>query len=186
LTFGNNRYEPHRLTAANDIANGSTQGNQFALSVSAGYDLNKAGFTFGPYARLDEIVATIDGLSENSGTDPIQISKQRIQSTVVSLGGQASYAMAFSSATLIPTFRAELQQELSGTAHNVTAQLISDPFQTSFAVPGFSQDKSFGNVSVGLLTIFKKNVSIMFNYERLLGKDNYNNDRYTLGLRIGL
>ena len=183
-SYGHNRYQTHRQTDAGDTADGDTQGNQYAISVSAGYNFNKEAFNFNPYGRADLIVATIKGFSETSGTDPIKVSNQTIQSTVFTLGGQASYAFVLQEAMVIPTLRLEFQQQTAGAPSTATAGLVNDPLNNSFAVPYIGQDKSYGNFGVGVLAIFKKGVSATFNYEQLFGKDNYSSQRYLVGLRV--
>jgi outer membrane autotransporter protein len=183
-SYGHNRYQTHRQTDAGDTADGHTQGNQYAISVSAGYNFNKDAFNFNPYGRADLMVATIKGFSETSGTDPIRVSNQTIQSTVFTLGGQASYAFVLPEATVIPTFRLEFQQQTAGAPSTATAGLVNDPLNNSFAVPYIGQDKSYGNFGLGVLAIFKKGVSATFNYEQLFGKDNYSSQRFLLGLRV--
>ncbi len=185
-SYGHNRYKTQRITDAGDTANGSTQGNQYALSVSGGYNFTKDAFILNPYGRVDMIIATVDGFSEDSGTNPIHVSSQRIYSTVFSLGASASYTMPLSFATLIPTVRVELQQATNGSPSNVTAGLVGDPLNTSFAVPYIGQDKSYGNFGVGVLALFTKSVSATFNYEQLFGKENYSGQRFLLGVRVDL
>jgi outer membrane autotransporter protein len=185
-SYGHNRYTTQRITSAGDTASGSTQGNQYALSVSGGYNFTKEAFIFNPYGRFDFIIATIDAFSESGGTGPLQVSSQRITSTVFSLGGAASYTFPLSWATLIPTARLEFQQQTSNTPSGVTAGLVGDPLNTTFAVPYVGNDKSYGNFGVGVLAVFKKGISATFNYEQLFGKENYSSQRYLLGLRVDL
>jgi outer membrane autotransporter protein len=83
---------------------------------------------------------------------------------------------------LLPYGKAEFQYLAQSNAQNVTAQLVGAGSPT--IVPKLGQDKTFGTFAAGASAIFPQGFSGFFNYEQLFGKDNYKDQRYTLGLRV--
>ena len=110
------------------------------------------------------------------------VSEQRVKSTTLSLGGQVSYSISTSFGVVIPYGRLEFQHIAQSSAQTVYAGLagIVAP-ATDHSDAG--QDKSFGNYAVGVTGMFAKNVSAFFNFEQLFGKDDYSQQKYTLGFR---
>ena len=103
--------------------------------------------------------------------------------TVVTLGGQVSYAMSTSWGVLLPNARLELQRRVQGDGRNVTAQLVADS-AVSANVALENTDKDYGNVSVGFSAVIPGGVSGFANYEHLFGRDGYRNSKFTVGVRF--
>lgn len=133
-----------------------------------------------PYGRIEYIDAKVNGFTEN-GTEALTVSESRVKATTLSLGGQFSYAISTTWGVLLPYARIEFQHVAQSNVQNVFAGYVgSDPKIVGL----LGQDKNFGNFGVGASAIFAKGFSAFFNFEQLFGKDNYSDQKYTLGVRV--
>ena len=187
---GGNKYDTRRRELSEAGAsldyNGNTRGDQFAVAVTAGADFNRAGVTMNPYVRLDYVNAKINGFSE-SGAQPgdgaIRIDDLNLKTTIVTLGGQFSYAISTSWGVFMPNARLELQRRVQGSGRIVGAQLVADGTINS-QVGLETVDRDYGNASIGFSVVLPRGVNGFVNYERLFGRSNYSNSKLTLGLRF--
>jgi outer membrane autotransporter protein len=188
LNYGRNRYDATRraIDAAGSSVEhtGKPSGNQFGLSVSAGYQYYVQSLTLTPYARVEYIDASIDAFEESGGPDALQFGSQRYKSTVLSLGGQAQYSISTSWGVLVPFARVEYQYAASNSGEQVNVQIAGVPTSTTL-LPALGNDRSYGNLALGASLVMPRGISGFFNYQRLFGKQSYSDDRYTLGFRFG-
>ena len=184
---GRNKYDTKRLepagTATTAEYDSNTHGRHFAFALTAGADFNRGPVTMNPYVRFDHVDAKIDGFSESGDAGAILVRDLSLRQTVVTLGGQLSYAMSTSWGVLMPNARLELQRRVQGDNRTVNAALLADPTINATA-PLEPVDRSYGNVSIGASAVLPKGVSGFFNYERQFGRDNFSNAKYTAGLRF--
>ena len=186
VNVGRNTYDSQRPQLSGGTATSSTDGNQFGASLSAGWNFNQGGFTGNPYVRVEYVDAKVNGFTESgSPDDALIISEQRVKATTLSLGAQASYAISTSWGVLLPYGKVEFQYLAQSNAQNVTAQLVGITNPASI-IPKLGQDKTFGNFAAGASAILPNGFSCFFNYEQLFGKENFKDQRYTIGLRIEL
>jgi outer membrane autotransporter protein len=184
---GGNKYDTRRreITDAGLPVdyNSNTRGNQYALAISAGADFNRGALTMNPYLRMDYVNARINQFSESGDDGAIRVGDLDLKNTVVTLGGQLSYAVSTSWGVLMPNARLELQRRVQGEGRNVSAQLVADG-TVNAQVQLESVDKNYGNVSVGFSAVLPRGVSGFANYERLFGREGYSNSKYTVGVRF--
>jgi outer membrane autotransporter protein len=184
LNFGRNDYDSTRQPAAGGSITSSTDGNQFAFAVSAGMNINAGRLTGNPYVRVEYVDAKVDGFTENgSPGDALSIGEQRVKATTLTLGGQASYAISTSWGVLLPYGKVELQYLAQSSAQDVTALVVGSSAPATI-LPKLGDDKTFGNFAAGVSAILPNGFSCFFNYEQLFGKENFEDQRYTLGLRL--
>jgi outer membrane autotransporter protein len=184
-TFGWNDYSTDRnIPNVNATANGSTDGTQFAISVSTGYNFNAGAFTFGPTGRVDYVQVHIDGYQE-TGANPfnLNIRSQNPASVTTALGGQATYAISTQWAVLMPLVRFEWLHEYKDGSRTVTATVVADP-ATGVSVQTNNPDRDYFNLGAGLSATFRHGVSGFFNYETVLGRDNFTSNAFTAGVRF--
>ncbi|MEP7085534.1 MAG: autotransporter domain-containing protein, partial [Betaproteobacteria bacterium] len=185
--LGSNKYDTRRREVSDAGApldyNSNTRGNQFAFALSAGADFNRGPLTMNPYLRVDYVNAKINSFSESGDDGAIRVGDLDLKTTVATLGGQLSYAISTSWGVLLPNARLELQRRVQGDGRNVNAQLVADGTINAL-VPLEAVDRNYGTVSVGVSTVLPRGVNGFINYERLFGRDSYNNSKYTAGLRF--
>ena len=177
VNVGRNSYDSQRLQTVGGFATSSTDGNQMALALNAGYAFNQGALTATPYGRIEYIDAKVNGFTEN-GTNALTVSESRVKATTLSLGGQFSYAISTTWGVLLPNARIEFQHVAQSNVQNVFVAGSTIP------VAVLGQDKNFGNFAVGASAVFAKGFSAFFNFEQLFGKDNFSDQKYTLGVRV--
>jgi outer membrane autotransporter protein len=180
VNFGHNKYDSQRGVGV--TYNSNTSGDQWGLALSGGYAFNQGPLAMTPYARVEYIDAKVDGFSESGGVGALVVGEQRIKATTLTVGGQVSYAISTSWGVLIPNGRVEFQHVASRSANAVEVGIVNVPGSTPIIILG--DDRNFGTFAAGVSAVFPKGVGAFFNYEQLFGKDNFSNQRYTLGLRL--
>jgi len=184
---GRNKYDTRRRELADGGGTAeyfsNTKGRQFAAAVTAGTDINRGPVTMNPYLRLDFVDARINGFSESGDAGAIAIKELNLRTTVVTAGGQVSYAMSTSWGVLMPNARLELQRRVQGDNRNVTAALVADGTLNAVA-PLEPVDRNYGNLTIGASAVLPKGISGFVNVERLFGRENYTNTKFTLGVRL--
>jgi outer membrane autotransporter protein len=184
VNVGHNKYDSQRQQTAGGSATSNTSGDQFAVALSAGWNYSQGAFTANPYLRVEYVEAKIDGFTENgSPTEALTVSEQRVKATTLTLGGQVSYAVSTTWGVLVPYGRLDLQYVAQSNAQDVTAQLVGLTAPATI-VPTLGQDKTFGTFAAGASAILPNGFSCFFNYEQLFGKENFKDQKYTLGLRV--
>ena len=185
LNYGWNRYDSTRFVggaAPTARFDGSPNGNQFAAAFSAGYQFYQQAWTLNPYGRIEYVNAKIDSFQETGGAGALELSSQRYKRTVLTAGGQVQYAMSTSWGVLVPYARAEFQFATQTSNQQVTAQLVAIPASGQI-IQLNGVDKQYGNLAVGATAVMPRGVSGYFNYQYLFGNGQFNDNRFSLGIR---
>lgn len=189
LTYGQNRYDsvrqaswPFAPPSALEYTS-SPRGSQFGAAVSAGYQFYAQAFTLNPYGRVDYIDVQVDAFEESpsdGAPNPLSVTQQRYKSTVLTLGGQVQYAWSVPWGVLVPYARAELQYVAQSSTKEVAATYAGGILQP---VALADTDRNYGHFALGASAVLPHGLSAYFNYEQLVGKQNYSDSRYMLGVR---
>jgi len=167
------------------IVSGDTQGTEYTLSVGGGYDFNRGGLSFGPFARVNYISADIDSYTENTSTGfEFDYDDQSVQSLRTHLGAQLSYAISTSRGILSPQLRAEWAHEFQDDSRFITARFLNDPTQTQFSLHTDNPDRNFFNLGVGLTATFAEGRSAFLYYEKTLKERDLNQESIAAGVRL--
>lgn len=192
LNFGRNKFDTTRnapsptVPAATAEYNSSPRGDQFGVSLSAGYQFYRDALTLSPYGRIEYVMADIDAFTESGGAGALEVSSQKYSNTVLTLGGLMQYSWSQTWGVLVPYGRLELQYAAQTSSDAITAQFATIGLANSpIGIAAPDVDKTFGTVSAGVTAILPRGVSGYFNYQYLFGNDNFRSSRYTLGLRVG-
>jgi len=183
-TFGWNEYRNERNIAGAFTADSNTDGTQFAISVSTGYDFNAGALTFGPTVRVNYVRVHIDGYRE-TGADAfnLKIGSQTIESVTSAVGGDVRYAISTAWAVLVPQLSFEWEHEYKGNSRTVTAGVLADP-ATSVAVRTASPDRDYANLGASLSATFTGGVAAFVNYHVVLGRANFTSHAFNTGIRF--
>jgi uncharacterized protein with beta-barrel porin domain len=189
LSYGQNKYDsvrqaswPFPPPSALEYTS-SPRGSQFGAAVSAGYQYFAQSFTLNPYGRVDYIDVQVDAFQENpsdGAPNPLSVTEQRYKSTVLTLGGQVQYAWSVPWGVLVPYARAEFQYVAQTSTKEVAATYAGGILQP---VALADTDRNYGHFALGASTVLPHGLSGYFNYEQLVGKQNYSDRRYMLGVR---
>ncbi len=172
---------------------GDTTGQEYAVSLSGGYEYSRNALTFGPYGRLGYIRTSINGYTE-SASNPggigsgsvLTIANQDVDSITAVLGSQASYAISARNAVYLLQLNGEWEHEFRDNSRAIAAQFAYDPTRTSFNIDSDSPDRNYFNLGLGVTAVFANGRSGFLYYENRLGQDNVRQYWINGGIRIEL
>jgi fibronectin-binding autotransporter adhesin len=179
---GHNVYDSARASLGG-LASGGTGGAEFSTFVGAGYDLHVGRLTAGPIASLQYTYVNIDSFSEKGALAPLQIDSQSAESLRTDLGLRGSYLWQIGKCLLEPSVSATWEHEFRYSALPITAGFagIPGPSATFFG-PGEGHDSAI--VSPGVAVHWTPSLATYVNYDGQLGRDRYDSNAVTGGVRV--
>ncbi len=166
---------------------GDTDGDEIAVSVGAGYAINRGAWEIEPYVRVNYTHLDIDGYTESgSGIASalrLDFDDQTVRSLTSDVGLSIRYALSTSFGVLTPYIRAEWEQEYGDDGRDLRATFVADPNQNGFTFRAHGPDRTYANVAAGIAAALSGGLSFFIDFETVLGLRSV--DLYTLsgGLR---
>ena len=165
-------------------AKGTTDTSQLILQLNGSYDMNRGALSFGPYAKLDIIDGKIDSYSEtNGGGFEVDFDEQDISSQLLTLGGQAQYALSYSWGVLLPRARFELKKEFNDSQDAINARFVFDTTNTQFSITADEIDNLWYIFGTGLTAVFPHGISAYVDFETTTGLNRLDLYTYSFGGR---
>ena len=179
---GHNTYDSSRA-GLGGLATGGTEGAEWSTFVSGGYDFHLGQLTAGPIASLQYTDVQIDGFSEKGSLAPMAIHSGSAESLRSDVGFRIFYQWQIGKIVLEPSLRAAWEHEYKYSALPITAGFaeIPGPSATFF---GPSEGHDSAVVSAGVSAQWTPAISIYVDYDGQLGRDNYDSNAVTGGVRI--
>jgi subtilase-type serine protease len=179
---GHNTYDSSR-TGLGGLATGGTEGAEWSTFVSGGYDFHFGQLTAGPIASLQYTDVHIDGFSEKGSLAPLAIHSDSAESLRSDVGFRIFYQWQIGKIVLEPSLRAAWEHEYKYSALPISAGFaeITGPSAT-FLGPSEGHDSAV--VSAGVSAQWTPSISTYVNYDGQLGRDNYDSNAVTGGVRI--
>ena len=178
---GHNIYSSSR-SGLGGVATGGTEGGECSTFISGGYDFHLGNLTVGPIASLQYTYVNIDGFSEKA---------HWCRCISFAIGGlsperlcfRAFYLWQIGKIIVEPTLRAAWEHEYKYSALPITAGFagIAGPSATFF---GPSEGHDSAIVSAGVSAHWTPTISSYVNYDGQLGRDQYDSNAVTGGVRI--
>jgi len=167
------------------VASASTRGNQGAISISSGYEINRGALAFGPYLRASYIRVRVNEFSE-SGADEFNVHSdaQNLSSLTSDLGLQASYAISTAWGVISPNARLEWEHQYRDNSRLLSGSLVADPLTQTFVVATDEPDRNYFNLALGVAAQFAHGRSAFISYETVLGRSAVTNNAVTAGVRL--
>jgi outer membrane autotransporter protein len=139
--------------------------------------------TVGPIAALQYTYVNIDSFSENGSLAPLDIHSQSAESLRTDLGFRAFYLWQIGKVVVEPSLRAAWEHEYKYSALPITAGFagIPGPSATFF---GPSEGHDSAIVSAGLSVHWTPAIATYVNYDGQLGRNRYDSNAVTGGVRI--
>ena len=173
-----------RIIITDTITTGKTDTSQIMLQLAGSYDWTLGALSYGPYVRLDLIDGEIDSYAEqNGGGFELAFDKQDINSQLVTLGGQAQYALSYSWGVLLPSARFELKNEFEDERDPIRGRFQLDPDNTQFDINADEVDNFWFQTGVGLSALFTNGISAYIDYETAMGLADTSLSTYSFGGR---
>ena len=177
-----NTYESSR-SSLGGLATGSTEGAEWSTFISGGYDFHFGHLTVGPIASLQYTYVSIDGFSENGSLAPLAIHSGSAESLRSDVGFRVFYQWQIGKIVLEPSLKAAWEHEYKYSALPITAGFagIPGPSATFF---GPSEGHDSAIVSAGVSVHWTPAIATYVNYDGQLGRDRYDSNAVTGGVRI--
>ncbi len=169
------------------LAKGDTGGSQVGVSVDLGYDIDLAGFSFGPTVGMDYLGTWIDGYKETGVPGfPLKYDDQDITSLLTSVGAEASYAISTGAAVIVPHVRATWEHEFENDARDIDANLFVNDSSASSKVFSRTEnpDRDYARIGAGFSAQFPGGISAFFDYEGIVALTDVEYHQFTAGGRI--
>jgi outer membrane autotransporter protein len=179
---GHNVYSSSRATLGG-MASGGTGGAEYSTFISGGYDFHCGHLTVGPTAALQYTYVNIDSFSEHGSLAPLDIHSQSAESLRSDFGLRASYLWQVGKVLVEPTLRAAWEHEYKYSALPITAGFAGIPGPSAtFYGPSEGHDSAI--VSAGVSVQWTPMVATYVNYDGQLGRDRYDSNAVTGGIRF--
>jgi autotransporter-associated beta strand protein len=179
---GHNSYNSSR-SGLDGLADGNTGGTEWSTFLSGGYDFHFGPLTVGPIAALQYTYANISGFSENGSLAPMQIESDSVDSLRSDVGFRLFYQWQIGKVLLEPSLKAAWEHEYLYSALPITAGFAGIPGPTAtFSGPNEGHDSAI--VSAGVSAQWTPALTVYVNYDGQLGRENYDSNAVTGGVRI--
>lgn len=168
-------------------AKGSTDSTDFTASVGAGAMLGRGAFGWGPYARLTYTQVDIDRYQE-TGLEALglnlDVRKQDWKSLISALGANFSYTFSQNYGVIAPNLRLGWIHQFENDAQDIIATYTEDPRQFALVARTDDPDRDYGELGIGVSSVFKGGGQVFFSYDTLIGFKNLTSNLFTLGGRL--
>jgi outer membrane autotransporter protein len=179
---GHDNYDSSR-SGLGGLATGGTEGSEWSAFISGGYDFHFGQLTVGPIASLQYTEVHIDGFSEKGSLAPLAIHSDSAESLRSDVGFRTFYAWQIGKIVLEPSLKVAWEHEYKYSALPITAGFagISGASATFFG-PDEGHDSAV--VSAGVSVQLTPAIATYVNYDGQLGREHYDSNAVTGGVRI--
>ncbi|MEZ5497696.1 MAG: autotransporter domain-containing protein [Gammaproteobacteria bacterium] len=166
-------------------ASGSTDGKQYTVAMSAGYNFNKNSWNITPNASIQYVRTKIDGFVETgAGAFNFVYSNQEIESLVWSAGMRVSKAISLKNGVITPQFDFDYNYESMNDAEDIEARFILAPTDEIFIIETDSPDRTYGSAGLGFVYVSSNGKQAYLNYRSILGLEGFSRGTFNLGARF--
>ncbi len=177
--------DPANRDLVDTKARGDTDGRQWGVTLSTGYELHWQALNFTPYARFSYLRLNVDDYRETGGSGwALRFDDQDIESMKSVAGARISYAMSLPWGVLSPQVYGEWHHEFRDPGRNIKASFMGDPAAQQFSIFVPRPDRDYGLVGGTLTATLARGVSAFIGYEALVGYDRITSHRVTFGGRL--
>lgn len=119
------------------VGRGKPSGEGHLVALTAGHNFSRQGVVFGPTARFTHAAMSIAAYNESEAVHAnAAVPRQTATSSILGLGGQASYPMRYSGWRITPQLRAGIDIALNQDRRNLTIGLADRLFLQEAYVSG--------------------------------------------------
>lgn len=165
---------------------GTPDGTGWWASANLGHETQRGGWSLGPYGGIVVASSKVDAYTEldlnNSGL-AMQIGETNRDSVLAHLGFGASYAISTRGGVWVPQFRLEWNHEFDNDPLDVVTSYALDEAGTEFGLLGEEPDEDYFSLKLALVGVRANGWFPFVDVEALLGYEDFNRYRLTLGLR---
>lgn len=176
---------PMATPAVDEEAEGDFDAWQYGAAANVGYDTFVGPVRLTPRAQLEYLHADIDGFTED-GVEGLNLEfdDQDVDSLVIRPGVEAAYPISLDFGVISPYVWAEYIHEFLDDDDGVEVRFAADPTNLSaFEITTQGQDQNYGAVGAGVTATLRGGLSLFAGYETLVGLDDFDVHRISVGLR---
>ena len=173
-----------QVGAASVDESGDTHGSHYGVGVNGGWWFNFDSIKTGPFAGLDWQDITVDSYHEHgSDATAMWFGRQHRQALVGRLGWRLQGHWQIANLVMAPY--AELAWNRDSKA-DATRQVTTglNTMNGSFAISGFTPDKAWGNVALGVSAELTPTVTSWIGYQGRFSDTSQRNNSFNMGFRI--
>jgi outer membrane autotransporter protein len=179
---GYNSYDSSRRGLQGN-ASGNSDGAEFSTFVSGGYDFHLGHLTVGPIASLQYTNVYVDSFMEKGSLAPLSIHSDSEESLRSDVGFRASYQWQVGTVQVEPFLKATWEHEFKYSTLPITASFANIPGPSAtFLGPSEGHDSAV--VDAGISAQWTPCISTYVSYNGLLGRDRYDSNGVSGGIRI--
>lgn len=175
------------ITQTNVQAEGNADNEVTWLSFNAGFDHASGAWSLGPYAGLTWTRSKMDAYTErdlSSSGLHMSFSGTSRESLLGHAGLRTSYVASTRAGVVVPQLRLEFQHEFDDQSQRVAASYVLDSAGTQYLFAGSGGDRDSLNAGLSIAFVLKNGWMPFFDCSVLLGNDDLDRVRATLGLRV--
>lgn len=168
------------------LTEGTPNGDGFWASLNLGRDIARGPWALTPSIGLLAASSEIDAYTErdlNASGLNMEIGATERDSLLAHLGFAASYAASTRGGVLVPQLRVEWNHEFDNDPVSVATAYALDASNTQFGLVGEEPDEDYFNVAFSLTSVRPNGWSTFVDAAGLIGYQDFNRYRVTLGLR---
>lgn len=179
--------ESNRAIPQTDVTvRASYDGSEVWASFGLGYVGSIGSWTYGPYAGAIYSRSKTDAFLEEDLSDSglaMAVDKYKRDSLLGQLGLRLTGSIPSGVGVFIPQFRVEYEHEFARDPKTARTAFQQDASGNVYRLAGDKPDRDAVNLAFGILGIFPNGWQPFFDYQVLLGNDDRDRYRLTLGLR---
>lgn len=165
-----------KLGQVTRTATANTNGSNFSVGLTGGFDRQWGNLTVGPFAAVTVQTVTVNAFTENgAGSANLNIFEQERRSRVFSGGVRGS--MNFGNWT--PFARVSFDKEAVKDDRFVSANPVSVATGNTYDIPGYKADTTWVTASVGVRGKLAERVGLSVVYSGVSSKSNVKQDGIT-------
>ena len=165
---------------------GSPDSDDYIASIGGGYHFGTGALSYGPYGRLTYLKVEVDDYKESGAGKfglNLDVDGQDWKSVTSVLGGQVTYASSREYGILMPQGRLAWVHEYEDDSTKMKATYVDDPRNNTLLAITDDPDSDYFELGVGVSAVFRNGVQAFFNYDTVLGMDDFTIHMFTLGGR---
>ncbi len=170
----------------------STESDQYALALEAGYQLVHQNRTLSPYLKLRYLDMDIDEFAEQDSSEAdgsggglaLAYREQNVESLKTAIGGQVSWSFNQDFGVMTPYFMAEWIYEHKDDSRAIIAQYVFDPRNNVIEFITDEPDSDYFNAGLGVAFVFPNGLQAFFDANTTLGLDDFEYSMFTAGIRL--
>jgi autotransporter-associated beta strand protein len=182
VTGGWSDYDSHR-TALGGTASGSTDGGDFNVLVSGGYDWKTGNLSIGPTASFQYNYLSFNSFTESGSLAPLKYNDQDTDSIRTAFGMKATYDWKVGKVLVRPELRLAWQHEYGLSAYPIAAGFANGA-GSSFTVSGPKIGRDSLLIGAGAAVIWNDRIATYIYYDGEVARTNYDSHNISGGIRI--